>query len=214
MAELLVRSEGTACGGCFGGRSLGGFLLGSVLFAAIYCQAPLYYSNQNQYFVHGLAVADVGHLREDWLANTADPTPVFTGLVAATVRWLHPWLFYAFHALLLGVYLAALFAIFAALAGPEMARRRWPIFVTLLVAVHSGAARWLSYRAFDQDYAWYFQSGVAGQYLLGGMLQPSMFGVLLLVAVACFVWRHGYLAAVAIGAAVTVHTTYLLPAPW
>src|SRR5205085_88180 len=33
------------------------FLLGTVLFALVYCQAPLFYSNQNQYFLHGLAQA-------------------------------------------------------------------------------------------------------------------------------------------------------------
>src|SRR4051794_2445083 len=93
-------------------QSLGWFILGSALFAAAYCQAPLYYSNQNQYFLHGLAWADVGLLREDWLANTADPTPIFSGLVAATVRWLHLGAFYGYHALLLGTYLAALVALF------------------------------------------------------------------------------------------------------
>src|SRR5205823_14298714 len=45
----------------------------AVAFAAAYGQAPLYYSNQNQYFLHGLAAAGEGYLSEDWLARTLDP---------------------------------------------------------------------------------------------------------------------------------------------
>src|SRR3977135_1083966 len=84
------------------GRKTGLFLLGTALFAAAYCQAPLYYSNQNQYFLHGLANAGQGLLREDWLANTGDPTPVFSALVAFTAQTLHPWAFHVYYALLLG----------------------------------------------------------------------------------------------------------------
>src|SRR5690242_17866429 len=41
-----------------------------VLFAVAHTQCPLYYSNQNQYFLHGLAAGGLGYLNEDWLANT------------------------------------------------------------------------------------------------------------------------------------------------
>ena len=43
--------------------------LGTILFALAYTQAPLYYSNQNQYLLHGLATAGYGHLDGDWLAT-------------------------------------------------------------------------------------------------------------------------------------------------
>lgn len=185
---------------------------GLAAFAAAYGQAPLYYSNQNQYFLHGLAAAGDGLLDEDWLANTADPTPVFSGLVAITARFLHPWVFHVYHGLLLGLYAAALLALFTVLAGPEVAARRWPVFLALLVLVHAAITRWSVYRLADLDYPWYFQSGVAGQYVLGAMLQPSVFGVLLVVAVALFA-RGQDIAAVACAAlGATVHSTYLLPA--
>src|SRR5437867_1808576 len=71
-------------------RAAAAFLFWACVFAAVYCQAPLYYSNQNQYFLHGLADAGVGFLGDDWLANTKDPTPVFSLLVAATMRSLTP----------------------------------------------------------------------------------------------------------------------------
>ncbi|HZY87811.1 MAG TPA: DUF6798 domain-containing protein, partial [Gemmataceae bacterium] len=187
------------------------FLHAAALFAFAYCEAPLYYSNQNQYFLHGLAAAGDGLLREDWLAGTRDPTPAFSALVAFTVRFLHPWAFYAYHALLLGAYTVAMFGLFAAVAGREVTRRRWPVFVVLFVAAHAALPRWLSYRWLGHDYPWFLQAGVAGQYVLGAMLQPSAFGVLLVVAVCLFVRSRPYLAALCTAAAATAHATYLLP---
>ena len=58
-------------------------LLLALAFAVAYTQSPLFYSNQNQYLLHGLAKGGYGHLSHDWLANTHDPTPVFSALVAA-----------------------------------------------------------------------------------------------------------------------------------
>src|SRR3954453_23712953 len=90
---------------------------GGAIFSAASGQAPLYYSNQNQYFLHGLAAAGEGNLADDWLAGTLDTTPVFSLLVEGTARFLHPWAFYAYHALLLGVYAAALLSLFFYVAG-------------------------------------------------------------------------------------------------
>ena len=49
-------------------------------FALAHTQSPLFFSNQNQYLLHGLADAGYGHLSHDWLANTKDPTPAFSFL--------------------------------------------------------------------------------------------------------------------------------------
>jgi hypothetical protein len=192
-------------------KLLGLFLLGTALFAPAYGQAPLYYSNQNQYFLHGLAEADFGFLRDDWLARTRDPIPLFSLLVAFTVRFLHPLAFHLYYALLMGVYAASLFAVFVAVLGPVRARWRRYIFLALLVVVHSAVVRWASYHWLGQDYPWYLQSGVAGQYVLGAVFQPSTFGVLLVAAVALFAWEHYLLTAIAVGLAATLHPTYLLP---
>jgi hypothetical protein len=188
------------------------FVVGTAAFAAAYCQAPLYYSNQNQYFLHGLADAGYGFLGEDWLAGTRDPTPLFSALVAFTVRHLHPWAFHVYHALLLGVYGVAMLGVFAVVAGKETAGRRWPIFLGLFVAAHAALARWCSYRWLGQDYPWFLQAGLAGQYILGGMLQPSMFGVLLVVAVALFARGRTLPAAFCAALAAVLHFTYLLSA--
>src|SRR5438105_1349392 len=105
----------------FAGLGVVRSLFWAAAFAAACGQAPLYYSNQNQYFLHGLADAGVGLLHEDWLANTLDPTPLFSALVAFTARHLHPWAFYLYYALLLGVYAAAMLGLFVAVVGG-----RWP----------------------------------------------------------------------------------------
>ncbi len=189
---------------------LAGFLLLCAVAAVIYTQPPLYYSNQNQYFLHGLARAGEGLLREDWLAGTPDPTPVFSAGVAFTARNLYPWLFYGYYAILLGAYMASMLAIFAHVVGEDIVRRRWPIFLSGLLLIHSALLRWASYRWLGLDYPWYFQAGVANQYLLGAGLQPSVFGVLLVAAIALFVRGRPFLAATCIGLVATLHSTYLL----
>ena len=187
------------------------FPLGAALFALAYCQAPLYYSTQNQYFLHGLAAAGEGFLRNDWLANTRDPTPVFSGLVELTALTLPEWAFYVYYGVLFGIYAASMLSIFVWLVGPATAARRWPVFVALLLLLHAALPRWCSYHWLGRDYPWYFQAGVAGQYLLGCMFQPSTFGVLLVTAIALFVWNRYWLAGVCVALAATVHSTYLLP---
>lgn len=193
-------------------RALVLFLIGTALFALAYAQAPLYYSNQNQYFLHGLARAGAGLLREDWLANTRDPTPVFSTLVAFTARFLHPAIIYVEYALLLGVYAAAMLGLFVAVAGAPTAARRWPVFVALFVAAHAALVRWSSYRWLGFDYPWFLQAGVAGQYALGAMFQPSTFAALLVAAVCLFVRGRPVAAVVGAALAATVHPTYLLVA--
>ncbi len=187
-------------------------LLFGIVFAVAYCQASLYYSNQNQYFLHGLALAGEGLLDEDWLATRPLKTGVGSRVVALTARYLHPWMFHLFYALLQGVYAAAMLGLFVTIAGKDTAARRWPLFVALFVAVHSGLGRWCSYRWVGHDYPWFLQAGVAGQYILGPVLQPSVFGVLLVVAVCLFALDRPYLAAVSVAVAATFHSTYLLVA--
>src|SRR5437588_2119933 len=91
-----------------GARRLLGFLFWSLIFGISYTQAALYYSNQNQYFLHGLAAAGRGDLDQDWLATTKDPTPLFSVGVALTASYLHEWFFYLYYVLILGLYFHSL----------------------------------------------------------------------------------------------------------
>lgn len=184
----------------------------SLLFAIIYAQSPLYTSNQHQYFLHGLAQAGEGILREDWLAGTRDPTPVFSWIVEGTARTVGPGAFYLEYALLMGVFLVSLSAIVRS-AGllPEDGRAR-AAFALGMLAIHSAAARFALSRSLGPDWSFALESGVAGQRLLGQVFQPSVFGVFLLASAACFLRGRPYLAAASAALAASVHPTYLLPA--
>jgi len=90
------------------------------------------------------------------------------------------------------------------------------VFAALALLIHSALIRWASYRLFNEpyrdDYPWFLQAGVAGQYILGAMFQPSTFGVLLVAAVCLFVHERPVAAVVCSAVAATIHITYLLPA--
>ena len=187
-------------------------LLLAFAFAVAYTQSPLYYSNQNQYLLHGLAAGGLGHLDRDWLANTRDPTPVFSALVSVGYRHLGEWSFQAAHFLLLmGYFLSARWLV-AALPGLPDTRSFRLAFAALFTAAHAAILRVASVELADVDYPWYLQCGVANQYLLGSGLQPSAFGMLLLTAFAAFANGRPVLAGALAGLACAFHSTYLLPA--
>ena len=185
----------------------------AIAFAIAHTQAPLYFSNQHQYFLHGHAQAGVGELERDWLANTADPTPVFSAFVEFTHRYLNEFVYQVVFFLLIAAYFLCLIGI-GALLVPESPKRPKTlcILAVLLIVVHSGIVRYTSVRLFGVDYPWFFQAGVAGQYVLGPGLQPSAFGVLLLASVVVFAYHRPALAIVLGSAACWLHPTYLLAA--
>jgi hypothetical protein len=186
-------------------------ILLALAFAVAHTQSPLYYSNQNQYLLHGAALAHHGHLAHDWLANTCDPTPVFSVLVAAAYR-VHPWLLQpAFFLLLMGYFLAARWLV-AAVPNFPGTRAARIAFAALFTAAHAGILRWASVQLTGTDYPWYLQAGLAAQYLLGPGIQPSSFGVLLLAAVAAFAHGRPLLACGLAALTCWFHSTYLLPA--
>lgn len=192
-------------------RSAVRFVAWGVLLSLVYGQSPLYTSNQNQYFLHGAAQAGIGLLAEDWLANTVDSVPVFTSLLTLTYRYLHEFLFYLYFALLCAVYLYSILRILHPHASPPDPTRRL-ITLTLLLGLHSAALRFVLARGLGEGWAYLFDGGVAGQRLLGTVLQPSVFGVFLLLSVALFLERRPWAAALALAVAATFHPTYLLTA--
>jgi hypothetical protein len=190
------------------GRSL----LWGILFGLAYSQAPLYTSNQNQYFLHGLAKAGVGFLAEDWLANTADPTPLFSGLVTLTARLLHPAAFYGHFMLLAALYFLCLRRLAGRLFDLGATPGAETAFAGLMFVSHSALLRVILGRGIGGEWEYLFDGGVAGQRLLGDVLQPSAFGVFLLVSVQQHLENRRAWAAAAAALAATVHPTYLLPA--
>lgn len=195
------------------GRLLAGvgrIVLLTVIAAVTYGVAPLYSSNQNQYFLHGLARAGLGLLSEDWLARTADPTPVFSLMVAATARYEAA--FYGYQLVLVGVYFVSLIALTAPLFGLRESRGKFVLYLVTLLAIHSALLSRLSLSMGGLDLRTVFTSGVAGQDILGTILQPSMFGVLLMASIALFVEGRELAATACAVTAAVVHPTYLLAA--
>jgi len=186
-------------------------IVGIILFCMAYSQAPLYYSNQNQYFLHGFTKAKLGYLEKDWLGNTIDPTPLFSGLVYLSITWLNENIFYLYYAILQGVFLSCAWIIYHRKTNTKTFEiENYAFFSGIFILTNSAALRWLSYRIFGHDYPWFLQAGVAGQYILGAMFQPSNFGVFLLLGLSLFLIEKHISATVFTCLAGILHTTYLL----
>jgi len=183
--------------------------IATITFALAYGQFPLYKGNYNTYLLHGFAAAGRGQLAFDWLVGTSDPFPVFSALIAlpAALDW--RWFFYFGHAALLGVYLFATMRLVEGAYG-----QHGPISTVSLLFVLAFPQVWLGRDAisqvFDGDWAWYLQAGVAEQYVVGHMFQPSLFGVLCLASLAAFAQRRDWSALVLAAAAVLMHFSYLI----
>lgn len=192
--------------------SIGYFLFWALVFAISYTPWPLYSSNQNTRFLHGLAAGGLGFLKEDWLAGTTDSFPVFSLLVSITYRSLHQYLFYFYYILILGIYVYSIVGIASYIYNIKSARPKYLTYLALVIAIHSSAGRYLWYKVFGVDLVWYLQSGVAGLYILGSVFQPSIFGVLIILSIYIFLQRKPFLAVFFATLAVTFHFTYLLSA--
>jgi Domain of unknown function (DUF6798) len=186
--------------------------LAILAFGLAYSQSPLYTSNQNQYFLHGAARAGIGSLSEDWLANTADPTPVFSWIVEWTYRLLPPEAFYIEYLLLFGVYLAGLWLLGDALFELRTSGTRALLFLTFIVILHSAALRVVQGRLLGGTWEYLWDGGVASQRILGTVFQPSSFGVLLLLSIGLFARGKTAWACASAALAACIHPTYLLPA--
>lgn len=184
-------------------------LVYAALFAVAHTQSHLYYSNQNQYFLKGVAAGTDTPLSHDWLVNTADPVPLFSGFVSLCVRFVGEWPFQVVYFLALVGYFLAAWRLVEKLR--PLSSLGGVVFAFAFTAVHSGLLRWASTAVFGEDYLWFFQCGLANQYLLGPGLQPSVVGVLLLWAVAEYAGGRPVWAAGIAAASTLVHSTYLLP---
>ncbi|NIM94844.1 MAG: hypothetical protein GTO18_14180 [Anaerolineales bacterium] len=187
-------------------------LLWGMLLGIAYSQSPLYTSNQNQYFLHGIADSGFGFMSDDWLANTIDPTPVFSMLVHITTQFLDERLFYLFFLLLFSVHIYSLWSITDRIYDLKSSPVKSLLFLTLIFILHSALLRSILAHVISRPWEYIFDAGVAGQRLLGPVLQPSTFGVFLLLSIERFLRGKPYQAVLAACLAATMHPTYLLSA--
>jgi hypothetical protein len=187
------------------------FLAWSLVFGMIYAQSPLYTSNQNAYFLHGLAEAGFGNLSHDWLATRQESMPVFSWLVYITYTIFHSKApFYLYYVLLMGVYLFSMYGIMDMFFDLRKSKTRTLLFLALFLAAHSAALRFIFSRLVSADSTFLLEGGVAGQRILGQVFQPSTFGVLLVLSIYLFLRKKYLWSLVPIAAAIYFHPVYLL----
>jgi hypothetical protein len=191
---------------------LGACVVGAAAFDLAYSQMPLYDGNYNSYALHGLALAGEGELRHDWAAQTTDAFPVVSGLVALVHLSVGDGGLHVLHALLFAVFLAAVLSIGDSLFGLARSRAALATFGAAVILVHSilfrRAIAWLT----GGDWGWYAQAGLAEQYVLGYVLQPSLFGVLLVASIATFLRGRDRTALSLAACAALCHAGYFLAA--
>ncbi len=189
------------------------FLALLIVFSLIYSQSPLFTSNQNQYFLHGLARAGFGDLDEDWLANTTEPTPVFSWIVQTSYHLFRTnAVFYLYYALLLGIYIYSLLQIVFYIFDTSNSRTLYLLYTSSLLFIHSAAFRFFNSRIFGSNWTYILEDGVADQRLLGPVFQPSAFGILFLVSILLFLKNKPYWSIFSAVLAAIIHPTYLLAA--
>ncbi|MBT6121723.1 hypothetical protein HOH45_09715 [bacterium] len=154
---------------------------------------PLYVSDQLTYFYLAMVKADIGFLSDDWLASTRPLYPVFMTFVYLCLHFLHPFVFYFFIFLFMGVYVFSLLGI---VSESLSVKRRWiPLSFTylFLIVIHSKwAASFFSWS--DLFHPKNFFRGVANQYLITTHFIPSSFDILLLVSIFMFLKKKYYFA--------------------
>ncbi len=193
-------------------RALGFWSAAGLAFMVSHTQAPLYAGNQTTKFLIGLARAGRGGLARDWLAGAVDPLPAFTALVRLTYGFLPEATFYAYYAVLAGIYLYALFGIADRAVGLRRSGLRSALFLAVLFVIHSRLVLHFASVWGLGDLPLLFREGVAHQYVLGRVFQPCVFGAFLLLAVRLHLEGRRTYAALALAVAAVFHPAYLLPA--
>lgn len=157
-------------------------------------------------------------LAHDWLANTRDPFPAFSLLVYVSRSMFGDDFFYVFYILLLTLYFFLTIRIVSEVFSFDEYPKKVLYFTTALFLFYSGIIHIVVgfFEPFKGLLSFanpegYFTQGVAGQYLLGGYLQPSTFGVFLILSIYFFIKRRRILSVIAFVVAIYFHSTYLLP---
>lgn len=180
-------------------------------FAISHAQDALYSSNQNAHFLHGLAKAGQDFLAHDWMAQTADPFPVFTLLVTLTVGYTHEFNFYLYYLIVLGIYFYATMGIITQTFKLDRPLSKY-VLLFAFIALHSAFISSLSIQLLGFDLRRALTWGLADQYILGPAFQPSVFGVFLLLSIYSFLRGKPFLAVIFSGCAATFHSNYILSA--
>jgi hypothetical protein len=130
-------------------------------------------------------------------------------LAAFTYRYLGQFFFYLYFLALLGVYIYSVMEIFTLTHDLGRSRILRAGFFAAAALLYSGGLAALVQRAIGSDGLRSGLSGVAQQYLLGPILQPSVFGVFLVLSILLFLRRRPFLAGLAVAIACSFHSAYM-----
>ncbi len=145
----------------------------ALIFTFAFKQSPLYTTNQHTKFLHGLALADYGHLNEDWQANTKNGLPAFTALVYLTYKFSSHYVFFVYRVLFFILFFFLCFKI-----GERLFLLKEKTKIKLGFAL---SICFIFSHFFSDISGWMAWGGVAGQYI-PSYFQPSFFGVFILLS--------------------------------
>lgn len=182
---------------------------------AVFRTLPLYYDNQSTYYLQGLHLGDPDILPNDWVTTeTRTPHITFTYLVALMQR------LEQVEALTLAITFSLHVAFYAAilLIGVYIFRRfdrSFTLYYLIYLTLQSGLIGLLIRASLSGDShliwrSFWGSSGLAGQYIYGAYLQPSEFGVLILLAVALCLHNYWRVAVFLLVVATNFHFSYAL----
>ncbi len=181
-----------------------------VLLTLVYPMQELFSGNQNIYFLWGMADLLPTAFAADPLLLSPNPYPLFSWLISIfPVQSLSIWTT-LIYVLLSSVYSFSLFGIADRVAPLYKNQSRLISFSALFLFLHSSPI-WGTYfqLVFDLDLRWMWDSGIAEQGVLRGYLQPSVFGVFLLLSLYQAMQRNYALAILCIAPAAIIHASYL-----
>ena len=182
------------------------------LFGLVPVCWPVYSDDQNMYLLHGLVSGGYGLFKRDWLVFTADPMPLFSGLIALTYRYLPEFFFYLYQIAFAGLYFAGLVGITAKTTGIAKSHTAFRAYLAVLAAVHSYLLYKISYVFFGQNIFFLLTRGVSGVFLLGPVFQPGAFASLFLLSIYEYLSRRVFRAVFLLAAAAVFHPAYLFTA--
>ena len=186
------------------------FIIVTCIFNMTYLQTYLYRFNQHTKFLHGLAKAGYGFLKNDWLAKTIDPLPVFSFLVFITYKFLHEYFFYFYYLIILGIFIYSIISISSNTFKINKFKISGIIFFTLVILLHSNLFHEYTLKYFNLSITnLLFKDGLADQYLLGEVFQPCVFGVFLLLSIYFFIINKQFISIIFLIIPSYFHTAYL-----
>ena len=185
------------------------FLMGIAL-TVVYPMQELFSGNQNVYFLWGMADLLPNVFAADPLLSSPNPYPLFSWLITLFhFRFISIWTT-AIYVFLSSIYSFSIFGIADRIAPLYKNKMQFFSFTALFLFLHSSPI-WGTYLQLvvDVDLRWMWDSGIAEQGVLRGYLQPSVFGVFLLLSLYMAMQRKYVLAILCIAPAAIFHASYL-----